>query len=131
MSAICTVSSGSEPGYRTSPTSPTSSLCRTSIGEEDPGKDGEGWKRARREGGVDFRATGRLRKAIMSAWGCLGCKLLPVQIAARERREDWGWGEKWGEGSEGCKGKCPLSWVMFDAALLLASYARKSERKQS
>lgn len=30
-------------------------------------------------GGVDFRATGRLRKAIMSARGCLGCKLLPVQ----------------------------------------------------
>lgn len=40
---------------------------------------GRRWRWATGEGGggVDFRATGWRRGAIMSARGCLGCKLLP------------------------------------------------------
>lgn len=30
------------------------------------------------------------------------------------------------EGSKGCRRKCPLSWVMFDAALLLPTLGKTS-----
>lgn len=72
-------------------------------------------------GGVDFRATGRLRKAIMSARGCLGCKLLSTRDSCEGKGT-----EKGGVGRKGCRRKCPLSWLMFDAAPLLPTPGRTS-----
>lgn len=39
-----------------------------------------------------------------------------------------------GEGAEGVKGyrrRCPLSWVMFDSALMLPMRDKENERKHS
>lgn len=62
---------------------------------------------------MDFRATGRLRGAIMSAGGCLGCKLLPEPYSSKTRGagESGKWGMKGAQGS----GESAL-WVMFDAS---------------
>lgn len=108
----------------------TSSSRCSSIGEKPGGENGGGGGQRSREGGkggVDFRATGRLRGAIMSARGCLGCKLLPARDSCKGkgRGMERGWAAG-GEGSRGCRGKCPLSWVMFDAALLLPTLGKAS-----
>lgn len=107
----------------------TSSSCLSSIGEKPGGENGGGGGQRSREGegGVDFRATGRLRGVIMSARGCLGCKLLPARDSCKGkgRGMEKGW-VVGGEGSRGCRRKCPLSWVMFDAALLLPTLGKAS-----
>lgn len=57
----------------------------------------------------------------MSALGCLG---FPRMIAASEGKAERGGGGS--ERSKGCRRKCPLSWVMFDAAPLLPTRGKAS-----
>lgn len=103
---------------------PTSSSCCSSTGGRAGGEDGGGGGQrvGRRRGG--FQSDRPTEKSDNERSGLSG-----VQTVSRKGRE--GNGKRGvGEGRkrrEGCRRKCPLSWVMFDAALLLPTLGKRTE----
>ena len=130
MSAVCTASLGSEPGCRTSSISPRLFFFfsrRSSIGgrtrgvgeKVEVGGGGGGG------GGGGFQSDRLTEGSDNERSGLSGVQTPSLrEIAAREGKADGGGGGE--EGSKGWRRKCPLSWAMFDAAMLLPTPGKES-----